>query len=142
MKKLLVLPLLLAGILPGFGQCDKHLTLALSKTQYLDGSGAVQRTVEENSTVEISPSDVVITPGGKTDHRMNGKIQSNTCSWSVPYKEGKSVYKARFEDPAGNQQNTTLTIEGKDGNVTFLLEIAERPDQKIRVNVDTFEEKK
>ena len=142
MKKLIAFFLFQVSILPSFGQCDKNVALAVSKTQYLDGSGTVQRTVDENSTVEINTSEVVITPGGNADHKMNGKIQSNTCSWSVPFKEGKSIYKARFEDPSGNQQNATLTIEGKDGKVTFLMEVAERPDQKIRVTVDKFEEKK
>lgn len=142
MKKLLSILCLAVVVAPSFGQCDKNVTLAVSKTEYLDRNGTVQRTVDENSTIEISASEVIIRPGSNPDQKMNGKIQSNQCSWNVPYKEGKSVLKANFADPAGNQQNATMTIEGKEGKITFLMEIDEMPDRKIRVNVDTFEEKK
>ncbi|MFD1139683.1 hypothetical protein ACFQ4C_01120 [Larkinella insperata] len=141
MKKLLLLPLLLGSLLPAYAQCDKDLALAVSNTEYLSATGAVERTVDEKSTIEINKTDVVIRPGNE-DRKMNGKIQSNTCTWSVPYKEGKSVIKARFDDPSGNQQNAIITLEGKDGKITFLMEVAEMPDRKIRVNVDKFEEKK
>lgn len=141
MKKILLLPLLLLTIPAVYAQCDKEVTLAVSNTEYINAAGAVERTVDEKSTIEISKSDVVIRPGNE-DRKMSGKIQSNTCTWSVPYKEGKSVIKARFDDPSGNQQNATITLEGKDGKITFLMEVAEMPDRKIRVNVDKFEEKK
>jgi hypothetical protein len=38
--------------------------------------------------------------------------------------------------------HATITIEGKDGKITFLMEIEEMPDRKIRVWVDEFGEKK
>ncbi|WP_128548243.1 hypothetical protein [Larkinella soli] len=142
MKKLLCTALLLASCLTvSFGQCDKELKLSTSKTEYLDGSGTVTKTVEENSIIEIGKSEIVIRPGN-ADHKMNGRIQSATCTWNTPYKEGKSVIKALFTDPSGDQKNATMTIEGKEGKVTFLMEIAELPERKIRVSVDSFEEKK
>ncbi|GAB3276003.1 hypothetical protein GCM10027347_49570 [Larkinella harenae] len=142
MKKFLLLPFLTLAVATSFGQCDKNVTLAVSKTEYLDRNGTVQRTVDENSTIEISSSEITIIPGGNADQKMTGKVQSNTCSWTIPYKEGKSVMKARFVDPGGNQQNTTLTLEGAAGKITFLMEVDEMPDRRIRVNVDSFEEKK
>lgn len=142
MKKLLILPVFLVGALPGFSQCDKPVKLSVSKTEYLDRDGAVQRTVDENSTIDINATEVVIIPGGDPDKKMTGKIQSKTCTWSVPYKEGKSVVKATVADPSGDQKNATMTIEGKEGKLTFLMEVAEMPDRKIRVSVDKFEEKK
>ena len=42
----------------------------------------------------------------------------------------------------GNEErNATISITGKDGQLTLLLEVAEMPNQKIRVPIDTFEEK-
>ncbi|MGA0558634.1 hypothetical protein ACO2Q8_18375 [Larkinella sp. VNQ87] len=142
MKNVLLLPLLLIGVAPVFGQCDKTVALSTSKTEYLDASNTVERSVDEKSSIEMNGSEVIIIPGGKTDHKMVGKIQSNACAWSVPYKDGKSVVKALFQDPSGNQQNATLTLEGKEGKLTFLMEVAEMPGRKIRVSVDEFAEKK
>ncbi|WP_460996769.1 hypothetical protein [Spirosoma harenae] len=139
MKSIICLTILFTTTL-SFGQCDKDVTLVSSKTEYLDGSGVVQRTEAEQSTIDITKSQVTITPG-RADHKMVGAVQSNTCNWNVAYKEGKTVIKATFDDPSGPQRHTTLTIEGKDGVITFLMEIAEMPDKKIRVNVTSFKEK-
>jgi hypothetical protein len=124
-----------------FSQCDKDVILTSSKTEYLDGSGAVQRTVDEQSTIEITKSQVIISPGN-TDRKMTGTVQSATCNWSTSYQEGKTVIKAVFDDPSGGQRHATLTTEGKSGTITFLMEIAEMPDQKIRVNLTSFKENK
>ncbi len=47
-----------------------------------------------------------------------------------------------FEDPSGNVGHATLTIEGKGGQVTFIMTMAERPNMRIRVVFDSFKEKK
>ena len=141
MKTLLFSLLLISSALLSFGQCDKEVKLATSKTEYLDAAGVVQRTVDEQSTIEIGKTEVLIIPGNE-DKKMNGTIQSTTCTWSVPYKEGKSVIKALFSKEPGQQMHATITIEGKAGKVTFLMEIEEMPDRKIRVWVDEFGEKK
>lgn len=141
MKKYTLCTAMMLATLVSFGQCDKDVTLTASKTSYMDGSGALQRTVDEQSTIEINKSKVTITPGN-VDHKMTGTVQSVTCNWSKPFEVGKTVMKAIFEDPAGGNKNTTLTIEGKDGTVTFLMEITEMPDKKILVKVDSFKETK
>jgi hypothetical protein len=135
---LTLLLLLLSGT-ASFAQCDKDLILTSSKTEYLDAQGALQRTQEEHSTIEISKTEVTITPGN--DPRMKGTIKSHTCNWKVPFKEGKSVIQATFNDEQKGTMNATITIEGKDGGVILLLEAVEMPDRKIRVPIDKFEEK-
>ncbi|GAB3923391.1 hypothetical protein [Larkinella terrae] len=142
MKTLLASILLIFSTVISFAQCGKEVRLTTIKTEYLDGTGVVQRTVEEQSTIEIGKTEIVILPGGKADHKMTGTIQSTTCNWSVPYKEGKTVIKSVVTDPSGDPRHATLTIEGKADKVTFLMEVEEMPDRKILVSVDSFGEKK
>lgn len=138
----IVLPLLLL-LLSGtasLAQCDKDLSLTSSRTEYLDAQGVLQRTVEEKSTIEITKTEVTITPG--SDHKMKGTIKSHACNWKVPFKEGKSIIQATFSDEQKGTMNATITIEGKDGGVTLLMEAVEMPDRKIRVPIDKFEAKR
>jgi hypothetical protein len=37
-------------------QCNKNLVLASSKTEYLDAAGAVQKTVDEKTQIDITKS--------------------------------------------------------------------------------------
>lgn len=141
MKNLLVFALLSLSPALCFGQCDQNTVLSSSKTEYLDASGAVERTVDEQSTVEISKTQVVITPGN-VDQKMTGTIQSTTCTWATPYQDGKTVLKAVFDIPSGNQMHATLTIEGKAAQITLLMEVDEMPNRKIRVSATSFKEKK
>lgn len=141
MKTILFSFSLLFSAVLSFAQCDKEVKLITSKTEYLDAAGVVQRTVDEQSTIDIGKTDILIVPGN-ADQKMIGTIQSTTCTWSVPYKEGKSVIKALFAKEPGQQMHVTITIEGKEGQLTFLMEIAEMPDRKIRVWVEEFGEKK
>ncbi|GAB4014508.1 hypothetical protein [Spirosoma koreense] len=69
-----------------------------------------------------------------------GTIESTTCNWSTAYQEGKPVIEAVFDDPSGGQRHATLITEGKGGTITFLMEIAEMPDRKIRASTTSFKE--
>lgn len=142
MKSIIIAVLVsLTGTLATFAQCDKKLILTSSKTEYLNAKYETQRTVEENSVIEINKPDLIIVPGGD-GNKMMGTIQSDSCGWKTPYKEGKSIIKVIFNREDGKILNSTITIEGKDGKLTLLLEAVEMPDKKIRVTLDTFEEKK
>lgn len=141
MKKLFLALLLLgAGVSGAVAQCEKKSVLSSSKTEYLDANGELQRSVDETSTVEFDNKEILIQAGPNTT--MQGSISSITCEWKTPFKEGKTVLKAAVTDPQGQTVNLTITIEGKDGKISFIAEIAERPDMKVRLVVDKFEEKK
>jgi len=142
MKKIILcLALLIACTTISFAQCDKKILITSSVTEYLDSTGTLQRSKDENSSVEINKTDIVITPGDEK-HQISGMIKSNTCDWSIPFKEGKSVIKATLTDPRGEIMNATITITGKDGKIILLFELAETPDRKIRITVVKFEEVK
>lgn len=140
MKKLLLAAFLCLSF-SAFAQCNLDVVLTSSKTEYFDGSGALQRSVDENSTIEIIKKQVLINPGN-SGNIMTANITSTTCDWSTPYKEGKSVIKAETEIEPGNIRHSTITIEGKDGKLNFTMEITEMPDRIIRVTIDSFKEKK
>ena len=140
MKKF-ILPLVFvvgAG-LSSYAQCEKRVIIVSSKTEHIK-AGEVERTKDETSTIEFDGKEINISPGD--DAPITGTIKSTTCEWKTPFKEGKSVVKALVTDPQGQTFNITVTVEGKEGKINFLLEIEEQPDRKIRLLVDKFEEKK
>ncbi|OOQ59216.1 hypothetical protein [Mucilaginibacter pedocola] len=69
---------------------------------------------------------------------MTGTIKSYDCTWTTPYKEGKTVVTTQFTD-GGKTLNATVTIEGKAGKVTATMQAQELPDMKIQVVADRFE---
>ncbi|MBS1669833.1 MAG: hypothetical protein JST58_20860 [Bacteroidetes bacterium] len=141
MKNIILgLCLFLADGTMGFAQCGQKLALTSSKTVYLDSTGIVQRNVDEQSTIELSPTTLSIAPGN--DPVMTGAVQSENCNWTIPFKEGKSIYKVLLNPSGGaDPMNLTVTIEGKDGKITFLAEMEQMPDRRIMLLADTFEEK-
>jgi hypothetical protein len=141
MKKFILAGLVVLAVgMSSFAQCDKKVIVTSSKTEYLDANGEVQRSVDEITTVEYDKKDIIITAGD--NHSMQGTIDSMTCDWKTPFKEGKTVIKTSITNPQGQTFSLTITIEGKEGKITFLAEMAEMPDQKIRIAVEKFEEKK
>lgn len=135
-KHAIVFSLLLICGTATFAQCGKKLVLNSVKTEYLDSTNTLQRSVDENTSIEINDSAITIKPA---DNTIIGAVKSQTCSWSVPYKEGKSVIKTLLKTN-NDERNATLTIEGKNGVVTMLVEMAEDPNKKIRVTLTKFEE--
>ena len=140
MKKLILGLLLVIGAgISTYAQCGKRVIIISSVTEHIK-AGEVERTKDETSTIEFDSKEIHIAPGD--DAPITGTIKSTTCEWKTPFKEGKSVVKAIVTDPGGQTFNITITIEGKEGKISFLLEIEEQPDRKIRLLVDKFEEKK
>jgi hypothetical protein len=134
---ILIFSLVLAGTAMSFAQCDSKFVIITSKTEHLDANGTLVKTVDEKAIVEIGKSDLTINVND--EHKMTGAIKSNTCNWTVPYKEGKTIIKATLSDEQGEDKNITITIEGKDGKVTLLFEMEGMPDDRIRVAADKFE---
>ena len=140
MKKLILLFFATAiATTYGFSQCDKELVITSVKSEMLAEDGSVRDTRDEDTRIEIGKKIITITPG--SDHVMTGEIIESTCTWKVPFKEGKSVLKTTFEEN-GATKKITITIEGKDGKVSFLATFEDGSQKKIRVWATSFEEKK
>jgi hypothetical protein len=69
-KSIFVFLSLLTGVL-SYAQCDKKLVLNSSITQYLDSGNVITRTVDENSVIEISKTELIITPSSE-QNQMKG----------------------------------------------------------------------
>jgi hypothetical protein len=139
MKKIILALLLVLAInAASFAQCGKTVVLTSSKTNHLDESGTITRTDDETAVIDIGKTAVDISVNG--EHKITASIKSNTCNWTTPFKEGKTVIKATA-DRDGQDQNFTITIEGKDGKVTLLFEREDKPGDKIKVAIDKFIEK-
>lgn len=121
-----------------FAQCGKKVTITTANTEHLNADGTVARTVDEKAIVDISKTDLAINVND--EHKMTGKIKSDICNWTVPFKDGKWVIKATITDEQGTDRDVTITIEGKDGKVTLLFETDGMPDDRLRVTVVKFEE--
>src|SRR5262245_32940411 len=133
MKRILfvLMMLLILGIVFSYAQCDKSKQLTASKTEYLDATGTVQKTVDEPTTVEFNKTGITISHGVQSQ-QMTGTIKSDSCSWKIPYKEGKTILRADISDPHGDVKTLTITIEGKNGTLYFLAEADGMPDRRIR----------
>jgi len=141
MKKIILIAAFLISGTVAFAQCSNTYVLTSSKTEHLDANNAVKETIDEKAVVEISKTSITVFINGNQE--VNGVIKENTCNWTVPYKEGKSVIKTVVNEQGnGDDKNATVTIEGKNGKVTILYEIEGMPDNKIRVTTDSFAEKK
>ena len=107
MKKVLFLLMLLTilGIVFSYAQCGKKQLITSAKTEYLDATGNVQRSVDENVTIEYDKSQITINiDASEGTNNMSGQIKSDSCNWTIPYKEGKSVIKALVSDARGDQK--------------------------------------
>jgi hypothetical protein len=138
MKKLLLLFCTVTALhFSGHAQCQENFRLESSKTEYLDESGNVKRTVEEQTVTSVTGKEIVIRPA--SDHTMTGEIKLVTCNWKVPFKEGTSTMDVVFFE-GGKDMKVTVVIENKDNKISMTLRFEEEEGIKIiRVWADKFE---
>jgi hypothetical protein len=134
---ILIFSMLITGTVSTFAQCDKKIIIHSSKTDHLDASGAVTRTVDETAVVEITKTTINITVND--ERKMTGAIKANVCSWTVPFKNGKTVLKATMSNNEGGDKEVTMTITGSNGKVDLMFEVEGEPGDRIRITPDKFE---
>lgn len=120
-------------------QCDKKNVIVTNKMERLDANGEVERTRDEILTLTYDGKEIVAIPS--EDGPARGPVKSITCEWKTPYKEGKTVVKGTVVDPESREIEVIITIEGKEGKITMLLELI-TVNRKVRFTVDKFEESK
>jgi hypothetical protein len=139
MKQFLVAAVLLTAATAGYGQCEKKTVLTASKTDHLAADSSVQRSDDGVITIEFDKTTFNVNP--PNEGPLTGKVDSVSCSWPTPYKEGKTRMKVTLTGSQGEIQHFTVTIEGKAGKVILLAVMDDQPDQKIRITADKFEAK-
>ncbi len=143
MKSILIALFLTAAVgTLSYAQCDKKVSLTSSKTEHFDKAGALKHADDEKTVVEFDKSDITVSiTRDNGEQKMTGKVKSNVCTWKVPFKEGKTMLNITLTHDGGESREFTVTIEGKDGKVALWAESKEEPDDKIKLDVDKFEEK-
>lgn len=139
MKQFLVSAILLTAVTTGYGQCENKTILTASKTEHLGADSSVERSDDGVVTIEFDKTTFKVNP--PNEDPLNGKVDSVSCSWPVPFKEGKTRMKVTLTNPQGEIQHFTVIIEGKAGKVVLNAVMDDQPDQKIRLTADKFEQK-
>jgi hypothetical protein len=143
MRSILVTVLLLAaGSIISLAQCGKKVALTSTKTQHFDAHGTFQRADDEKVVVEFGSSEITISVNNDNGERkLTGKVNSDTCNWTIPFKEGSSKLHVTLQNDNGESRDYAITVTGKDGKVTFMATSPDEPDDVIKLDIDKFEEK-
>jgi hypothetical protein len=119
-----------------FAQCEKKQTYTASKVEFLNEDGTVHHSDQGKVVVEISPKEIMINHNDNEQDRMKGEVKDFKCDWKVPNKDGITTLKAILQENSGDLKDATLSIEGKNGQLTILLNIEGRI---VKIYVDKVE---
>lgn len=123
-----------------YSQCDKKNILTATGAEILDERNEVRlKDTLRLTTIKYDSKTIEIISEFNT---LYGTIDSIYCNWKLPFKEGNTYIKGMLNYESGDQWVSTLTITGKDGKLTLLVDI-EHPDASImRFVLNKFEESK
>jgi uncharacterized membrane protein len=141
MNKILLIFLFIASAIVANAQCQNTVLYKASKTEYLNSKDVVENTVAEESTLQISPTQVVLQKNGNGADEVTGSVIGWNCQWTTSFKNGKTSFSSVLTKGNGEQRGAGFTIEGRDGEL-FITVAIEGMDQKIRFKADTFQIKK
>lgn len=120
-------------------QCNKTIKWTTGKSEFIDGSGNVQRSKDEAVEVVVNSKKIDITmQGPQGGEGMKGDVSDYACNWNDD-KNGKTVFKSTLTDTQGTVRHATVTIESVNGLATILLAAEEEP-QSIKLTVAFSEE--
>lgn len=142
MKKILLAVLFSTGfVMASQAQCDKKLILTASKAIFLDSNGNEERTEESAISITITKTTLHIKHGEGPNDEIDGEIKELVCEWKEPLKNGKSSSnKVNLSEPNGDTKTGKISVEAKDGVITFWLELDEMQGRKIKVPVEKAKE--
>ena len=138
-KIFLILSCLLIGLISS-AQCDKKITWTASKGEFMNASGEVEKTMNEKIVVETDKTTIVLKHGDREEDALKGDIKEASCDWKEAFKNGKTKFKSVLEEPSGDIKDAVITIEGKDGKLTILVELVNMEGKKLRIYVDSYKE--
>jgi hypothetical protein len=120
-------------------QCEKKIVWTSVKEEFTDGNGNVQHTDADSVIVQTTKTDVYFNHNNEDE--MKGDIKEMSCNWSEPFKNAKTIIKSQLTEGHGDTHDAVITIEGKDGQITITLELNDKPDMKIKIYANKYEEK-
>lgn len=119
-------------------QCNQPFMLTASRTDYLDTTGAITRSVTEQSVIRVTGNRISIQPGDQSS--MTGTIKTINCRWSQAFKLGKAKYEAVIATKKDEKKAVLITVEGKGKTpVSCTLTLKDEPGKIIRLFADRFE---
>ena len=95
----------------------------------------------DSVTLEVSDSGITINHNNIPQDELKGTIKEINCNWSEPFKTGKTTFKSDLTEVSGDEHNGNFTIEGKDGQISVLMELTDKGGMKIKLYVNRYEEK-
>jgi|SRR5580704_7505150 hypothetical protein len=131
---------LIAGLTSASAQCEKKITWTGAKAEFLDASGAVSRTLDEKVVVVSSKTEIKLMHSDREDDALSGKIKEFSCTWTDPFKNGKTVIKSDLTENNADTKSSTVTIEAKDGKITILLTMEDAETKIIKLYIDSYKE--
>jgi len=142
MKKIILLVLVFVTVNKwSNAQCNKKILWTSTKEEFLDANGHVTHTDEDSVTLEVSDSGITINHNNIPQDELKGTIKEINCNWSEPFKTGKTTFKSDLTEVSGDEHNGNFTIEGKDGQISVLMELTDKGGMKIKLYVNRYEEK-
>jgi len=142
MKKIILLVLVFVTVNKwSNAQCNKKILWTSTKEEFLDANGQVTHTDEDSVTLEVSDSGITINHNNIPQDELKGTIKEINCNWSEPFKTGKTTFKSDLTEVSGDEHNGNFTIEGKDGQISVLMELTDKGGMKIKLYINRYEEK-
>lgn len=121
-------------------QCDKKNILSATGAEILNGQNDVKiKDTLRVTTIKYDSKTIEIISEFNT---LYGTIDSISCNWKIPYKEGNTYIRGTLNYENGDQWVSKLTITGKDGKLTLLVDIEHPQANLMRFVPDKFEESK
>lgn len=137
MKKFsLIIFVCLLAALGSIAQCDTSaLDLHTVRQDMLNEKDSVMDAQDDAAKINIGKEQIVITKDNG-ENIMTATIIRKDCKWKEKLKDGKSVYDLKLVFPDGNESTGTASLEGKDGNLVFLLTFERLQGRKIKAYID------
>ncbi len=123
-----------------YSQCDKKNILSSTGAEILNGQDEVKiKDTVRVTTIKYDSKTFEIISENNT---LYGTIDSINCNWKLPFKEGNTYIRGVLNYENGDRWVTKLTINGKDGKLTLLVDIEHPEANRMRFVLNKFEESK
>jgi hypothetical protein len=140
MKKIICLLIAIASGGYGYSQCGKKNILSATGAEILNEQGEIK--IKDTLRVTTIKYDSKVIEVITEENTLYGTVDSIYCNWKIPFKEGDTYIRGTVTYGSGDQLVTRLTIKGKDGKLTLLVDIEHPQANKMRFVLDKFEESK